>query len=376
MPSEGVQRADVAGLREDVESAIADAVKRLREIEATSQARLREAMTERQHLEAFLDELQFRVRAITQSGELPVKITGPLTTDQLTAMQDQEENLAQHRVELRSVSGDLDQLTNRLGWLVHQIESAGEWVLSTAEADADANDEAGEGTQQKDTESQPNAGEQVMWAQIAMGQEAERARLAREVHDGPAQVLANTVMRLQFVEQMAKHKPTEVGTELARLRAALQESLKDVRRFIFNLRPASLSDAGLIATLKYYTQDYSEQTGIPVELNVPENLVLSSNQELVVFRVIQEALQNIHKHAEANAVTIDVQQRPGGPLSVNIVDDGRGFDTKRVRQGRTGSSGLVSMRERASTVGGTLKVESRPGSGTTITLVLPMPKYS
>ncbi|MGA7730215.1 MAG: sensor histidine kinase [Chloroflexia bacterium] len=376
MPSEGIQRADVAELREDVESAIADAVKRLREIEATSQARLREAMTERQHLEAFLDELQFRVRAITQSGELPVKITGPLTTDQLTAMQDQEENLAQHRVELRSVSGDLDQLTNRLGWLVHQIESAGEWVLSTAEADADANDDAGDGTQQRDIESQPNAGEQVMWAQIAMGQEAERARLAREVHDGPAQVLANTVMRLQFVEQMAKHKPAEVGTELARLRSALQESLKDVRRFIFNLRPASLSDAGLIATLKYYTQDYSEQTGIPVELNVPENLVLSSNQELVVFRVIQEALQNIHKHAEANAVTIDVQQRPGGPLSVNIVDDGRGFDTKRVRQGRTGSSGLVSMRERASTVGGTLKVESRPGNGTTITLVLPMPKYS
>jgi two-component system sensor histidine kinase DegS len=376
MPSEGIQRADVDGLRKDVEAAIADAVKRLREIEATSQARLREAMTERQHLEAFLDELQFRVRAITQSGELPVKITGPLTTDQLIAMQDQEENLAQHKLELRSVSTSLDQLTNRLGWLVHQIEGAGEWVLSTAESDGDAGDEANDDAPKAEAETQPNAGEQVMWAQIAMGQEAERARLAREVHDGPAQVLANTVMRLQFVEQMVKHRPAEVGTELAKLRAALQESLKDVRRFIFNLRPASLSDAGLIATLKYYTQDYSEQTGIPVELNVPENLVLSSNQELVVFRVIQEALQNIHKHAEANVVTIDVQQRPGGPLSVNIADDGRGFDTKRVRQGRTGSSGLVSMRERASTVGGTLKVDSRPGNGTTVTLVLPMPKYS
>jgi two-component system sensor histidine kinase DegS len=175
---------------------------------------------------------------------------------------------------------------------------------------------------------------------------------------------------------MIKHRPDDVGSELAKLRSALQESLKDVRRFIFNLRPASLTDAGLVATLKYYTSDYSEQTGIKVDLNVSENLLLSSNQELVVFRVIQEALQNIHKHAEANLITIDVQQRPGGPLSVNIVDDGHGFDTKRVRQGRTGSSGLVSMRERASTVGGTLKVESRPGSGTTVTLVLPMPKYS
>jgi two-component system sensor histidine kinase DegS len=305
---------------------------------------------------------------------LQIKITGPLTTEQLVAMQDQEEQLGSHREELKLISGELDQLTNRLGWLVHQIEGAGEWVLSTAISAAEAGRETGEDL--PDGDAQPDTGDQVMWAQIATGQEAERARLAREVHDGPAQVLANTVMRLQFVEQMVKHRPDEVGTELARLRSALQESLKDVRRFIFNLRPASLSDAGLVATLKYYTSDYSEQTGIKVELNVSEHLLLSSNQELVVFRVIQEALQNIHKHAEANLITIDVQQRPGGPLSVNIVDDGHGFDTKRVRQGRTGSSGLVSMRERAATVGGTLKVESRPGSGTTVTLVLPMPKYS
>jgi signal transduction histidine kinase len=311
-----------------------------------------------------------------------MKITGPLTAEQLAAMQGQEESLGQHREELKEMSGELDQLTNRLGWLVHQVEGAGEWVLSTADTDGEGTDGVDDADGDGGTDGlqpaaeQPNTGDQVMWAQIAMGQESERARLAREVHDGPAQVLANTVMRLQFVEQMVKHRPNEVGAELARLRSALQESLKDVRRFIFNLRPASLSDAGLVATLKYYTSDYSEQTGIPVELNVSESLVLSSNQELVVFRVIQEALQNIHKHAEANAVTIDIQQRPGGPLGVTITDDGRGFDTKRVRQGRTGSAGLVSMRERAATVGGTLKLESRPGSGTIVTLVLPMPKYS
>lgn len=373
MPSEGIQRSDVARLRGDVETAIGDAVARLRTIEQGAQGRLREALTERQHLESFLEELQMRVRTITQSGELPVMITGPLTEEQLQAMQDQGDTLAKHKDELVQVSGDLDQLTNRLGWLVHQIEGAGDWVLKSPEADGESA-EVNDGAHVRD--DQPNTGEQVMWAQIATGQEAERARLAREVHDGPAQVLANTVMRLQFVEQMVKHRPQEVGAELQRLRGALQESLKDIRRFIFNLRPASLSDAGLIATLKYYTTDYHEQTGIPVELNVPETVVLSSNQELVVFRVIQEALQNIHKHAEASAVVIDIQQRIGGPLSVTIVDDGRGFDTKRVRQGRTGSSGLVSMRERAATVGGTLKVDSRPGGGTTIALVLPMPKYS
>src|SRR5438270_12037188 len=106
---------------------------------------------------------------------------------------------------------------------------------------------------------QPDAGEQVLWTQIIMGQEAERARLAREIHDGPAQVLANTVMRFQLVEQMQKHQPKEVEGELAKVRTALQESLKDIRRFIFNLRPASLSDAGLLPTLRQYVQESTEQ---------------------------------------------------------------------------------------------------------------------
>ena len=153
-----------------------------------------------------------------------------------------------------------------------------------------------------------------------------------------------------------------------------RQACKDVRRFIFNLRPASLSDAGLIATIKYYAHDFSDQFGIPVELNLPEGLTLSADQELVVFRVIQEALQNIQKHAEAESVVVDVQQRQNGPLVVTITDNGKGFDPKMARHGRAGSSGLVSMRERAATVGGTLKLESRPGAGTTITLTLPMPK--
>jgi two-component system, NarL family, sensor histidine kinase DegS len=365
-----IQRENVAKFREEIEGAISDALKRLHTIGGEAKASLHDATVELGHLDNFLEELHYRLRTFNTTGELPVNITGPLTESQMLSMQSREQTLTKHKDELSIASDELEQLNNRLSWLVHQIEGSCDWVLTTSEAV----NEQGDGGSTK--EKKPNSGEQVMWAQIAMGQEAERARLAREIHDGPAQVLANTVMRLQFVEQMAKHKPEEFGPELARLRDALQDGLKDMRRFIFNLRPASLSDAGLIATIKYYTQDYSDQTGIQVEVNVPEELILSSNQELVVFRVIQEALQNIHKHAEASAVTIDVQQRQDGPLSVTIADDGKGFDPKRVRQGRTGSSGLVSMRERASTVGGTLKIDSKPGNGTIITLMLPMPKYS
>src|SRR5215207_10109713 len=105
MPSEGIQRADIARLREDVEGAIADALKRLRDIEVAAQSRLRLAVTERQHLEAFLDDLQFRVRSVTASGGLQMKITGPLTTDQLIALQGQEESLGLHREDLKVVTG-------------------------------------------------------------------------------------------------------------------------------------------------------------------------------------------------------------------------------------------------------------------------------
>jgi two-component system sensor histidine kinase DegS len=280
-------------------------------------------------------------------------------------MHSQETSLKARKADLERLNSELDQLSSRLSWLIHQIEGACEWVLSsgTEETEASADTEQGTGPE-----------EQVMWAQLIMGQEAERARLAREIHDGPAQALANMVMRLQFVEQIMAQRPQEARGELARLRGAVQDSLKDVRRFVFNLRPASLSDAGLLPTLRYYTRDYSEQYNLPVQLNLPENLVLSANQELVVFRVIQEALQNIQKHAAATRVEVDIQRPRNGPLVVSISDDGKGFNPKAVRQSRTTSAGLVSMMERAATVGGTLKIDSSPGVGTTVTLVLPMPK--
>jgi two-component system sensor histidine kinase DegS len=371
MPSDGVtpsgiNAGDVEMLRREVEAALASAIARLRKIEETAQQKLHEATLEQAHLQMFLDELNFRLKTVSSTTEPLVLITGPLTESQMMALQQQADALIKRRAELDDINSDLEQLGTRLSWLIHQIEGAGAWVLSTDELEE--GDVAGPG--------KPSTGEQVMWAQIIMGQEAERARLAREIHDGPAQVLANTVMRLQLVEQMFKHNQQEAHNELAKMRATLQESLKDVRRFIFNLRPASLTDAGLLPTLKQYVSDYSEQHDIEVELNIPEQLVLSANQELVVFRVIQEALQNIHKHAEASRVSINIQQRPGGPIVVSIADNGRGFDPKLVRQSRPSSSGLVSMKERAATVGGTLKIDSKPGVGTNITLVLPIAKAS
>ncbi len=362
MPNEGISDTDVDSLRNNVGAAIESTVAELRRIEADAARRLREATLEQQHLGHFLDEIQYRLQSINASVERPVTITGPLTDSQLQAIESQSDTLQSRKIELDRLNVELGRLSSRLSWLIHQIDGACAWVLAdNRELEAS---EAAEGLQ-------PNAGEQVMWAQIVMGQEAERARLAREIHDGPAQVLANTLMRLALVEQMYVHSPQDVQTELARMRKALQESLKDVRRFIFNLRPASLSEVGLMSTLRQYAQDYSEQFDVPIELNMPEQLTLSSNQELALFRIIQEALQNIHKHAEAALIEIDIQQRPGGPLTLTVADNGRGFDPRTVRQTSPSSSGLVGMKERAATVGGTLRIDSTSGIGTTITLTLP-----
>lgn len=371
MPTEGLRGSDVEAIRHVVDEAIENSLSSLRKIENTAQQRLHAASVEVQHLDIFLDELHYRLQFLSkdlESGAKPVTVTGPLTDDQLQGMERQEGALRERKVELQKLNTELEHLATRIAWLIHQIEGAGAWVLATTTTN-------GTGATSENLKAmQPNSGEQVMWAQIIMGQEAERARLAREIHDGPAQALANTVLRLQFVEEMYRRQPESVQDEINKLRVAVQESLQDVRRFVFNLRPASLSDVGLVSTLRQHSRDYAEQYGVEVELNVPDDMALSPDQELVVFRVIQESLQNIHKHAEARKIVVDLQQRSGGPLTVQINDDGKGFNPKLVRQRQPSTSGLVSMSERAATVGGTLQIDSNPGAGTTVTLVLPMPK--
>lgn len=371
MAPEGLKRTDVDSIRHDIDQAIGDAIANLRGIEAQAQQRLHDSTVEQQQLDIFLDELHYRRKFLEgNEGEPPSDpLTGPLSENQLNTLQRQEETLIERKSSLQGLNAELEQVGTRVSWLIHQIEGAGAWVTSPFDANGNSEGEHAQGLQ-------PGSGEQVMWAQIIMGQEAERARLAREIHDGPAQALANTVMRLQLVEQMYKQEPKDVEAELARLRVAVQESLKDVRRFLFNLRPASLNDVGLVPTLRQHIRDYSEQYDVEVELSVPDNLSMSPDQELVVFRVIQEALQNIHKHAEATRIEVDLAQRPGGPLTVTIHDDGKGFNPKLVRQRQPSSSGLVSMRERAATVGGTLQIDSVPGSGTTIALALPTPRHA
>lgn len=206
---------------------------------------------------------------------------------------------------------------------------------------------------------------------LLAAQEEERYRLARDVHDGPAQVLANLTFEIQYCERLLDKDPAALREELLKIQNHLREGLAEVRHFIFDLRPPALADLGLEPSLRRYVQEYQDRFGIEVDLQIdeaPERL--TSTQEVAIFRIIQEALQNTRKHARATQVRLTVERGPDY-CRVVIKDNGVGFDPPQTRASGKKTLGLVSMRERAELVGGTLEVTSKPGNGTQISLSVP-----
>jgi two-component system sensor histidine kinase DegS len=207
-------------------------------------------------------------------------------------------------------------------------------------------------------------------------QEVERQRLAREVHDGPAQVLANAIIGLEFVERTFRatgsSDMSQPLAEIERIKSAMREGLTEIRRFIFDLRPTMLSQRGLVATVEHYIETYRSFLPPEVELSLPPQLPrLTPEQELTAFRVIQEALQNVHRHARASRVSVTIGASDG-ELTVRVRDNGQGFRPSAVAPTSSSGFGLAGMQERAAVVGGRVNVRSRPGQGTEVTLVVPI----
>jgi two-component system sensor histidine kinase DegS len=204
--------------------------------------------------------------------------------------------------------------------------------------------------------------------------EAERQRLYRDVHDGPAQVLANAIFEVEYLERVAERVPSEVRqtlkTELATLRGQFKQSLDSVRAMIYDLRPPELAELGLAEALRNYTAEWESRCGIKVVCTLEASETdLSPAHELAVYRILQEALQNVHKHAQANTVGV-VWQRSSLAWALHVTDDGVGFDLVKAAR-RVNSVGLLAMRERAELIGGSLQIQSLPGKGTAVTLLLP-----
>jgi signal transduction histidine kinase len=196
---------------------------------------------------------------------------------------------------------------------------------------------------------------------VVAGQEVERRRLARELHDETGQALTSILLGLRSVEET---KSAEEMRAAARdLRELVVATLQDVRRLAVQLRPKALDDFGLAAALERLAQTFSETTGMHVELETQLGEErLPAEVETTLYRIVQEALTNIVKHAEATSVSI-LLVRKATTATVVIEDDGRGFDTDDVR---AEGLGLVGMRERVELHEGRLTVESTATSGTTL----------
>ncbi|MBX6341214.1 MAG: hypothetical protein IRY97_02055 [Thermomicrobiaceae bacterium] len=211
---------------------------------------------------------------------------------------------------------------------------------------------------------------------MVRAQEDERRRLAREVHDGPAQVLANAIIGLEFVERALR---VTIGADAAgaieeidRVKVAMREGLTEIRRFIFDLRPTMLSQRGLAGTVEHYIETYRHLFPGEVELSMPPTLPrLSPDQELTAFRVIQESLQNVYRHAHSTKTWVSLAVTEDG-LVVRVRDNGQGFRTTAVAPTSSGGFGLAGMRERAEVIGARLTITSAPGEGTDVMLVIPL----
>ncbi len=206
---------------------------------------------------------------------------------------------------------------------------------------------------------------------IVEAQESERSRLAREIHDGPAQALSNAILQIEVVERLMGRDPALAGAELRLLRDTLRRELGEVRSYISQLRPPILADLGLGGAIR----DTAEQVGgildlpIAVELD-PAIDSLPGSADMVVLRVIQEALQNVRKHAQATRVQILATLADDAVL-VEVRDDGRGFDMAGRNATSRRTFGIQFMRERAESIGAQFEVRSDPDAGTVVRLVIP-----
>lgn len=213
---------------------------------------------------------------------------------------------------------------------------------------------------------------QLMGLQIIKAQEEERKRVAREIHDGPAQSMANVVLRMEFCEKLMDVDLDKVRRELAEIKEIVKSNLQDMRKIIFDLRPMALDDLGVMPALKRYIEDFRKKNDINIEMNfMGQEARLDPVLEIALFRLVQEALNNVVKHARATKVQVKLEMKPES-VKVEVEDDGVGFVLERVLNDYGTKFGLISMKERADLLGGVLHIVTAPGQGTTVSFKIPI----
>jgi PAS domain S-box-containing protein len=200
--------------------------------------------------------------------------------------------------------------------------------------------------------------------------EEERARIARDLHDGVAQILYFMALKADMAGQQVAQEPDRVAAELKEIGRTARRVIREVRRTIFALRPLDWSHGNFVQALISFTEGFAEQVGWQVTVDVGNSdITIPARLEPTVFRLVQESLNNVAKHAEASHVWLSLHLAGDDPLlDLRVQDNGLGFDPAVVPGA---GLGLGQMRERVSTLGGTLQIESQPGEGTTVIALLP-----
>lgn len=210
-------------------------------------------------------------------------------------------------------------------------------------------------------------------AKVITAQEEERRRIGRELHDEAVQLLSAAAMRVGDLERQAPPRLASLRQALADLRELLTDALWEIRKIIVDLRPSDLDDLGLAPALAAHARNHLETAGIALEMRLPRlQERLSPEVETAVFRIAQEAMNNVARHACARRAVVTLERRNGN-LVLEVEDDGRGFEPAALKPGdQRGGLGLTGMRERASLLGGTLELRSRPGAGTLVRATIPL----
>lgn len=205
-------------------------------------------------------------------------------------------------------------------------------------------------------------------------EEDVRKRLARDLHDGPTQLVAAVMMRLQFIYKLMERAPDQVDAELHEAEALAERAMRQLRTMLFELRPVILETKGLIAALEAYSSRLSETERFDVHLSVEGEVPrLRRQAEAAIFAIVQEAIGNAKKHTEAKNMWIEVREAED-KLEVSVRDDGHGFEVDKTLQAseERGSLGMIHMRESAELLRGTLTLQSAVGQGTIVCLFVPL----
>lgn len=316
----------------------------------------REARQARRHLATVSQDFsRYSQRTIREAYERAEKLQV-----ELGIAREREHALRRKRDELERSLINVKKMVERAEHMVQRVSVAMEYLHDSLEQIAD---------HWEGLKARYQIGERIIRAQ-----EEERRRVAREIHDGPAQAMANVVLRAEICERLLLQGREEVAVELAQLKELVKESLKELRRIIFNLRPMALDDLGLVPTLKRYLVNLHEHEGVPVSFHVMGNDTrLGSAQEVAIYRMVQEAVNNARRHANASRIQVTIEFCESPYVTVTVEDDGVGFDMQSVQSDWVNreSFGLMSMKERIELLDGEFVVTSAVGKGTRITARIP-----